>query len=577
MAEELKSKLGRARVITKTAPFNEKSYTYDDRFIPWDGKDTQSIRSIPDMVKALKEGKAEIDARCMAVKNGEVGFKTIKGRTKFLEALKKNQNRKFKETFDSFAYDGPSGGYNSGNLYGEESIPLIGGPFYKQTYYADYIRMHNLAFYAYHHDPIARLIVHLTRDFTLGRGFRVDIENKVELAVWRAFEEANNVQNVLDQIALEMSIYGETMIWWLPNNQTKIEYRIGQGQESPKGLIPRVRLIDPSVIWDIITFPEDITRVLGYQWIAPTQYQYFTAKDGGESVPGSKFIYQQIPAPQVQHYKINSVSNEKRGRSDLFPVLGYLKRLRDAVNYSIIALQKQSSWAIDTSIDGAPEDLDAYVDDLNASLATPNPGSEFVHSSKVTRQFLSATAGAKGQDAAFEWCLSMIAAGVGIPVSYFGSHMSGGQTRASALVATEPVAKKFEKRQGVYEQIIIGLARKLGIKSQIEVTFPELIVQDRSAKLKDLALASVEGWLAKKRCAEIAAKEFNVTKYDWDQEQADIKAEGQMVNPLTAPPAVAGVASAIARSEQPTPEPKPSAVTSQDRKELTTNERAGHA
>ena len=39
---------------------------------------------------------------------------------------------------------------------------------------------------------------------------------------------------------------------------------------------------------------------------APTQYQMFTQADkGGERVPSSKFIYQQIPAEQVLHYRIN--------------------------------------------------------------------------------------------------------------------------------------------------------------------------------------------------------------------------------------------------------------------------------
>src|SRR5260221_312108 len=81
----------------------------------------------------------------------------------------------------------------------------------------------------------------------------------------------------------------------LQNNATKIGYQLRPGQEVPTGIIPRMRLIDPSVIWDIITYPEDITRVLAYVWVAPTQYQIYTAP----GISTLKFIYQQIPSDQV--------------------------------------------------------------------------------------------------------------------------------------------------------------------------------------------------------------------------------------------------------------------------------------
>lgn len=572
MATKLKNKVATCRVINKHSAFDESKYIYSDKFQPWNGKDASTIHTTPELVGALrKDDKLDIDARVLALKEGKLGYQRLNKKA-FLEAWDKNRNRRFKEATDYFGYDLDPGS----NLYGREAIPLLGGPFYKQLYYYDYIRMHNLSFYAYHHDPIARAIVQIIRDFTLGRGFRVDCEDPRDQVIWKSFEEANDLQTMMDSLALELSIYGETMVWWLPNHDTKIQYRIQPGQEAPKGLIPRVRLIDPSAIWEVVTFPEDITRVLYYQWVAPTQYQTYTGSDAGSSVPGSKFIYQQVPAAQVQHYKINSVSNEKRGRSDLFPVLGYLKRLRDAVNYSLVSMQKQSAWSIDTAIDGASEDIDQYISDLNNQPAMPDAGSEFVHSNKVTRTFLANSAGRGGQQEAFEWCWSMIAAGTGIPVSYFGTHMSGGQTRASAMIATEPVAKKFQMRQSVYERILLGMTKKLGIKGKVEVTFPELIVQDRSAKLKDLALAEASKWLSKERSAEIFSKEMHITDFNWEDEKQKIQAESeeQGGSPLTAPASLIGpAASAMSKIEQPSS----SAVTQQDRKAVADNERAGNA
>jgi hypothetical protein len=257
-------------------------------------------------------------------------------------------------------------------------------------------------------------------------------------------------------------------------------------------------------------------------------------------VQTSKFIYQQIPAPEMLHYKVNSVSNEKRGRSDLYPVFGYLKRLRDSVNYSVIALQKQSAWAIDTKIEGNQDDIDNYVKSIEQQGAIAPAGSEFVHSAQVVREFLSANASSGGQSEAFLWCLSMISIGSGIPVSWLGSHLSSGSTRASAVVSTEPVHKKFEMRQKLYEQIILDLWDYLmttfGIKATCEVTFPDLITQDRSQKLKDLALCQSQGYFSKERCANIAAKEFNATDFNFDTEIVEEETDPVLGAPLTQPP-----------------------------------------
>ncbi len=174
-------------------------------------------------------------------------------------------------------------------------------------------------------------------------------------------------------------------------------------------------------------------------------------------------------------------------------------------------------------------------------MGTIHPaGSEFVHTAKVKREYLSADGARMGNNPTFDWVLSMIASGLGIPISFFGTHLSGGQTRASAIIATEPVAKKFEARQQVYERILLDLWDDLmewaGLGHvPVEFTFPELYTQDRTQKFKDLALAESQGWLAKKRVAGMAAKELGVTDYDFDMEQ-DTREETDVAAPETQSP-----------------------------------------
>lgn len=568
----------RARVLANKAVL-ESEFKYSDRWQPWDGRDTLQIHSTHELLEAVRNKKVEVDARVLAFsKDGKHrGIKRL-DTAGFQEAFRQNAHRKFREATDFFALDLENA---AGAGVGNDFIPLLGGPFNKQLYYYDYMRMHALAFQAFHHDPMGGATVNITRDFTLGRGFRVDCKSDKHLAVWRAFEDVNNLQMLVRQIAEELSIYGEVMPWFLPNNATKIAYQIRPGQEPPKGLLPRVRLIDPSCIWDIITYPEDITRVLAYQWVAPTQYQTYTAKDGGSQVPGTKFIYQQIPASEVLHYRINCVSNEKRGRSDLFRALGFMKRLRDSVQYSVLSMQKQAAWSIDTTIEGDAAAIDAYVASLQQQASIVAAGSEFVHNKQVTRQFLANAAGKAGGSDAFEWCLSMIAAATGIPVQYYGTHLSGASTRASALVATEPVAKKFEVRQGDYEAILKMIAKKLWEHMKmppvdIEVSFPELIVQDRSAKVKDLAAGNAAGWISKKRTAEIFAKEMGITEYDFDSEQREIaneRAADPAGNPLTATgSSISKIAGELANPDSSSAGGMPSGVSSEQRAQIARND-----
>jgi hypothetical protein len=519
-----KLKLERAAVLQSKLTFDEKTYEFDDSFIPADISNPMEVHTTAEMVACLERNpNIELDAKVLG-KQGKIVTLKECGKEKFVTNFKES-------SFDDDTY------ISSSN---DDFVPMLGGPFYKNLYfYQDYIRMHGQSFYAYHHDPLAKLIVAITKDFTLGRGFRIDSENKVAIAVWESFVEANDFQEQFNQLATELSIYGEDMLWWLPNNESKITYQLNK-EDIPKAILPRVRLVDPSNIIEIVTYPEDITRRLFYVWLAPTQYQLYGGQDPktNKVQPTAKFIYRQIPADQMMHFKINSVSNEKRGRSDFYPVLGYLKRLRDAVNFGMVALQKQSAWAIDTTIDGSQADIDAYVDAQTAMGTIPAAGSEFVHTTKVTRQFLSNQAGRGGQQDVFDWAISMVAAGVQIPVSYFGTHLSGGQTRASALVSTEPVAKKFEMRQEVYKGILKKVWNRLMSELNLgfvdcEITFPEIITQDRSSKLKDLALAESQGWIKKERAASIAAKELGIADFKFEEDAGSEMATPAA--PLTTP------------------------------------------
>src|ERR1700761_129995 len=503
---------------------------------------TEAMNMLDYHNRGIERGaKIELDAKILCTNGRKLGYRQFDHKS-FREAFihgDKNQ-KKMRESFDSFAkYQSP--GF-SGGLVGQEFTPFLGGPFYKNLYYyTDYIRMHSECFYAYHFDPIAKAFMSITRDFVMGSGYEMQYDTttrqgQVAQAVWKAFEKVNDLKEQMDNLCIELGVYGEHMIWWLPNNQTKIVYQLNKTDTLPLGMIPRIRIIDPSNIIEIITYPEDITRKLAYIWLTPTQYQIYTsAYDAGtvanqpdEVQPTLKYIYRQIPADQMMHYKINAVSNEKRGRSDYFPILSYLKRIRDSVDFAIINLQKVSAWSIDTTVDGNQADIDAYAQS-QAQLGTiPQAGSEFIHSKHITRNYLGNKEASGNMSDAFEWAVSMACAGMVIPFNYLGTHLSGGSTRASAIVATEPVAKKMQKRQDLMKRILSDISERLmkecGLPYvECQIIFPEIITQDRSQKLKDLTLAETNEWIAPETAATIAAKEFAIADYNYQKEMAQYK------------------------------------------------------
>lgn len=545
-ADDTDEKKTRFKLLRSGLTFDPTTYEVNDSWVK--AKTPLECHSTAEMLEFMKaDPSIQLEARVLGTNGSGQKRQVRMNRAAFMEASKARESKRLRESMDSFQYDDGSHNGNLGGPIGKDFTPLLGGPFNKQLYYRDYLRMIAACFFSYHHDPVARDIVSIMVDFTMGRGFQLKTTGrdaaKAQI-LWDAFSEANDIPGQMEHAGVELSIYGENMWWWLPHHQTRISFNPAPGEVVPRGIIPRVRLIDPSNIIEIVTVPEDpVKGVIHYVWLAPTQYQIYS--DGKQ--PTTKFIYTQIPAAQMQHYKVNAVSNEKRGRSDYFPALGYMKRLRDSVNYSLVAQQKAAAWSMDTTVKGNDEDIDAYIASQQALGSMPTAGSEFVHTEAIVRTYLANQGTGKSSDSpTFNWCLNMICMSSGIPIGYLGTHLSGGSTRASALVATEPVAKRFERRRLVYDRMVYGLFDKLmrtfNLQADCESIWPELITQDRTAKLRDLLTAQNASWLSHERCASMAAKEFDQQEFDYAQEMLSIKKQDEELGlpstktaPLTTP------------------------------------------
>lgn len=398
-----------------------------------------------------------------------------------------------------------------------EFAPLIGTPFFKQMYLYDYLLAHSKCFYFKNYSGIAKNIIGNVRNFVIGRGFSVTIDDEKAEAAWDKYLERSNVEVEIRNWTDELTCFGEIFL---------------KKVFTPQGIIHRS--IDPSTIWEIVTDPENINDVKYYHQQYSTQYQMY----GDKNTPLSKYILQQLPPDQVRHYKVNVTSYEKRGRGDMLAALLYLKYYEDYTQFKLLRVKNEAAFSWDVTVKGDEGDVDNYMTQT-ADLMNMPPGSENVHNEAIERKPLAPAFSHSGTDDVMKWIVSYICMNHNIPATYLGLlETAGGSTRAGALVSTEPVIRMFDERRTFVERMADDIFRDVMIDSGIdpdtvehEFNFPEFVNEDRTKKIQDLITCKDEKFFTHKRAAEMAAKEMTVNNYDYEKEQEEIQEEVQS-NPL---------------------------------------------
>jgi hypothetical protein len=477
--------------------------------------------------------------------------------------------KRFKE--DGFTLDAPSGygavgpnwdGGQSFGLAGREPdfIPLMAGPYNKQLYWFDYLDMHSKAFDAWTHNPIAKRIVKVISQFVLGKGVKLTVQRGIRRAEELSATNPNaqsvmglaqrvkqkQTQGQQPQVSNQPQDYKMQCQAALDRHWMKNSLHIRSKQilrdliifgeqfpryfDAPWGL--KIRQIDPSTIWEIVTDPDDAENEFYVHQQYPTKYQWYVDLP----VPTIKFIIRQVPAAHYFHMKINSTAGEVRGRSELFAILGWLKRMKEYASDRVIRNKMANLFVLDVAIEGDQ----AAVQQVQLQMQTPpTPGSFFFHNKAAELKGIAAEVGASETQGDWEMLLTVISMGAGISQQYLGmGSKSGG--KAEALVGTEPDIKTFEDYQELMEEFFLQDAQRVFDRAKergelpkdlvitVEATYPSLAEENRSEKLKDLAFMESMSWVSHRRVASAAAKEMQMTSYDYDHEQEQIAEEDAM-------------------------------------------------
>jgi hypothetical protein len=413
---------------------------------------------------------------------------------------------------------GAEGGFYGGNWYRREFL-APGGPAFRQQNISDIFDSCSKQYYAFTHDPVARQGCNIIASFVCGRGINIVAKDPKVQDVVDEFIDRTNFNLRIHKLIVQLSRDGELFIRKMP---------LGDGRMAFVS-------VPPETIWEIVTNGEDPNDVYYYVQRFQTRYQSYVQQPAPASTR-YQMIERYLKADEMIHVKINNDESDVRGHSDIFPALGWLRRMRDYFDALVGKEQSAAAYVWHYKVNGSAADMQRIA---NAAVGGryPEPGSYFMSNDKVDISAVaSGTPAPTGSDSTYGGLLNHIATAFGLSKVYFG--LSDKQARASALVATEPSAKKFEQRQdtgrfGLINPLFDAVAEEAQAHGVIPATanlalkalMPSIVKADAGNRLALLGQAEAMGAIAHETMANETAGELDLDDYDYGEETKLVEKE----------------------------------------------------
>lgn len=332
-------------------------------------------------------------------------------------------------------------------------------PVYLTWYQLKSIR--DRARFVYATNEFAHGLVSCFQSFVIGStGFKwraasIDLKNPVpEELLSRVqhtidlFREYNNLVDVENEIVYRLHVDGEVFLRKFPQANGMliirfIEPELVRGYSSDMG--------SPKDSFGIVTEPDDINTVLGYQVIlTPWESQEPTF----------------IPADQIVHIKIGTNSNAKRGLTTFYPVFQNLTNCEDILASTVTMAKARAKVAMIRKVNNvAPDSMSSLVDShINAVVNDPSTslgdgagamklekfgyGSIITAPANIDYEFPGANVDAAGLIQVLQANLRSLATRFGISETLMSGDASN-NNYSSALIAEAPARRTFERWQGI--------------------------------------------------------------------------------------------------------------------------------
>jgi hypothetical protein len=260
-------------------------------------------------------------------------------------------------------------------------------------------RMLEVTWFLWEQNPFARRLITLMTDLIVGDGVQVtsdnpDIQTQIS-AVWT--HPSNLLGNRIRDFSNFLSLAGELI---LPIAVNPVTGRPTMGFIDPY----QVKAIHPAD--NNVLLPDEVELKPPAGAGEGKRYRIIRVNPVTDRLEGDCFFF-----------KINSLPNSLRGRSDLLPLADWLDLYDQYMFAEVERLQLLSSFLWDYSVEGADE---AMIAAKLAKFPVPKPGAVFGHNQKETLEARTPNLQASDRSEVARMLRVHCAGNMGFPVTYFG-------------------------------------------------------------------------------------------------------------------------------------------------------------
>ncbi len=341
-------------------------------------------------------------------------------------------------------------------------------------------RMQQMAYYVWERTLLGRALIELPVAFLLAGGVKLKADDEADQQWLDKFwhDPINKMDAKLPKKVRELSLYGE-VCWPTFVNE-------GDGAV-------RIAYLDPAQIETVVYDPDNPEQPIGIVTIRNRRQQQRKMRviiAGPEDVftPRTQAIRAEFDAGECFYFKVNDLSNSRRGRSDLLAAIDWIDGYDEFLFGEADRARFMRSFFYDVKLNGAtPEEVKQRARDISP----PRPGAVRVHNEAEEWTTESAELGAYDSTVLARLLRNHILGGLSLPEHWFGG--GGDVNRATAGEMAEPYLKTLEMRQALIGQIlqevgcyVIWRRRdQLGSRRDepivVKAEFPELSRKDTTA------------------------------------------------------------------------------------------------
>jgi hypothetical protein len=401
----------------------------------------------------------------------------------------------------------------------------------------DFRRALETAWSLWQKSPIAKRVLVMKRDHIIGHNAKPDTDDEKLLPILNDFWDSNKLRSRSSEITMQLFGFGEQC---LPAFVRESDGRVLLGYIDPGNIVEVKKHPDNALEdWAVIVEKGSPQEKLVYRIIREDE-EYVDENEASESPNRGKLVTWQQATLQpwetellkdvgLDEYtgscfyaKVNAVSNQSRGMSDLLQVGDWLDQA-DEVLFSLGDREAYAGYfSFDVTLNNASEDvLKKRSNELRKN--PPEKGSVNVHNEAETWEIFAPDLHQGGSIDSFRAILGLILGGMGFPVHWYG--FGDDANRATAIAQASPTTKSLEHDQNIVKNLFVSMCQFAADQAEIAGSFkadedleitlslPEITTKDISlitTSMNQLTASLISatdvGWISKETAATAYAK-----------------------------------------------------------------------